>query len=108
MLSSVALAVLIAIFGWLVFGGYVLNVTPTWVERPALMPVCWIAFIGSGADVREDTHPGVTFVRKMAPRPLRRALRASAALFSAARAGARIHGYRSAPPRPAADLDKAF
>ena len=30
MIGSVAMVVLIATFAWLVFGRYVLNVTPTW------------------------------------------------------------------------------
>ena len=30
--ASIAIVVLIATFGWLVFGRYVLNVTPTWLN----------------------------------------------------------------------------
>lgn len=73
--SSAALVVLIATFGWLVFGRYVLNVTPTWVEQLALVLVCWIAFLGSATGVREDTHLGVTFIREAMPTQIRRALR---------------------------------
>ena len=36
---SVALVVLTVIFGWLVFGRYVLNATPTWVEQVSLLLV---------------------------------------------------------------------
>jgi len=32
-LTGVALVVLTVMFGWLVFGRYVLNATPTWVEQ---------------------------------------------------------------------------
>lgn len=65
--ASVALVVLIATFGWLVFGRYVLNVTPTWVEQLALLLICYIAFLGAAAGVSEDTHIGVTLFRDMMP-----------------------------------------
>ncbi|GMG82665.1 hypothetical protein LNKW23_18780 [Paralimibaculum aggregatum] len=75
LLGSLALVLLIAIFGWLVFGRYVLNATPTWVEQLALVLVCYITFLGAAAGVRDDTHLGVTFLRESMPRGLRRALR---------------------------------
>ncbi|MGJ8609709.1 MAG: TRAP transporter small permease [Octadecabacter sp.] len=65
--ASVALVVLIVTFGWLVFGRYVLNVTPTWVEQLALMLICYIAFLGAAAGVRDDTHLGVTLFRDATP-----------------------------------------
>lgn len=65
--ASLALVTLIATFGWLVFGRYVLNVTPTWVEQLALVLICYIAFLGAAAGVREDTHIGVTLFRDMLP-----------------------------------------
>lgn len=67
LMASVAVAVLIATFGWLVFGRYVLNITPTWVEQLALLLICYIAFLGAAAGVREDTHLGVTLFRDMLP-----------------------------------------
>lgn len=70
--ASVALVVLIVTFGWLVFGRYVLNVTPTWVEQLALLLICYIAFLGAAAGVREDTHIGVTLFRDMLPVPLQK------------------------------------
>lgn len=70
--ASVALVVLIVTFGWLVFGRYVLNVTPTWVEQLALMLICYIAFLGAAAGVREDTHLGVTLFRDIMPIPLQK------------------------------------
>ena len=66
-IASVALVVLIVTFGWLVFGRYVLNVTPTWVEQLALILVCYIAFLGAAAGVREDTHLGVSLFRDLLP-----------------------------------------
>ncbi len=65
--ASIALVVLIVTFGWLVFGRYVLNVTPTWVEQLALMLICYIAFLGAAAGVRDDTHLGVTLFRDVTP-----------------------------------------
>jgi len=65
--ACIALVVLIVTFGWLVFGRYVLNVTPTWVEQLALLLICYIAFLGAGAGVRDDNHLGVTLFRDMMP-----------------------------------------
>lgn len=65
--ASVALVILITSFGWLVFGRYVLNATPTWVEQLALLLISYIAFLGAAVGVREDTHIGVTLFRDMAP-----------------------------------------
>lgn len=70
--ASVALVVLIVTFGWLVFGRYVLNVTPTWVEQLALLLICYIAFLGAAAGVREDTHIGVTLFRDLLPIPVQK------------------------------------
>lgn len=65
--SAVSLVLLISTFGWLVFGRYVLNSTPTWVEQLALLLICYIAFLGAAAGVKEDTHIGVTLFRDMLP-----------------------------------------
>ncbi|MCR8724614.1 TRAP transporter small permease [Frigidibacter sp. ROC022] len=67
LLASIALVVLILTFGWLVFGRYVLNMTPTWVEQLALLLICYITFLGAAAGVFEDTHLGVTLFRDMLP-----------------------------------------
>lgn len=68
LLTGSAMVVLVTIFAWLVFGRYVLNETPTWVEQLALVLVCYIAFIGAAVGVRDDTHLGVTFLREKLPR----------------------------------------
>ena len=36
-IAGIAMVTLIVIFGWLVFGRYVLNSTPTWVEQVSLL-----------------------------------------------------------------------
>ena len=74
LISSLALVVLITTFGWLVFGRYVLNVTPTWVEQLALLLICYIAFLGAAAGVNENTHIGVTLFRDMLPVALQKAI----------------------------------
>jgi len=73
-IASTALVVLVATFGWLVFGRYVLNVTPTWVEQLALLLICYIVFLGAGAGVRDDTHIGVTLFRDLLPRTAQKVL----------------------------------
>jgi len=35
--AGVSLVTLIVIFGWLVYGRYILNSTPTWVEQAAIL-----------------------------------------------------------------------
>ncbi|MEP5152514.1 TRAP transporter small permease, partial [Planktotalea sp.] len=65
LLASIALIVLVATFGWLVFGRYVLNVTPTWVEQLALLLVCYITYLGAAVGIHENTHLGVTLFRDM-------------------------------------------
>lgn len=74
-IASISLVVLVAIFGWLVFGRYVLNNTPTWVEQLSLLLVIVITFLGSAALVHEDRHLGVTFLRDALPLRLRIAVR---------------------------------
>ncbi len=69
--SGVLLVTLIVIFGWLVWGRYVMNDTPTWVEQAALMIVSWIVFISAGVGVREHTHLRIEFVRDLFPDPIR-------------------------------------
>lgn len=66
--ASCALVVLVVTFGWLVFGRYVLNVTPTWVEQLALLLVCYITFLGAGVGIHERTHLGVTMFRDALPK----------------------------------------
>lgn len=71
LLTGVSLVVLTAIFGWLVFGRYVLNATPTWVEQAALLLVMVIAFLAAAVGVHENTHLSVTLFRGAGPARLR-------------------------------------
>ena len=73
--AGIQLVTLIAIFGWLVFGRYVLNDTPTWVEQAALLLVVWITFLGGAAGVWNKAHLSIDFLREMMPLPIRVPLR---------------------------------
>ncbi len=69
LVTGLSLVFLTIIFGWLVFGRYVLNATPTWVEQAALLLVMVIAFIGAAVGVHEHSHLSVTILRNsVAPR----------------------------------------
>jgi TRAP-type C4-dicarboxylate transport system permease small subunit len=70
--TGVALVVLTAIFGWLVFGRYVLNATPTWVEQVALLLMVYIGFLGASTGVHKQTHLGVSVFKELSPKPVRR------------------------------------
>jgi len=70
--TGVALVFMTVIFGWLVFGRYVLNATPTWVEQVSLLLVVYIGFLGASVGVHQKTHLGVSVFREMSPKPVRR------------------------------------
>ncbi len=71
-ITGVGMVAMTAIFGWLVFGRYVLNATPTWVEQYSLLLVVYIAFLGASVGVHKKTHLGVSVFRELSPRPVRR------------------------------------
>ena len=73
-ITGTGLVVLTVIFGWLVFGRYVLNATPTWVEQVSLLLVMVITFLGAAVGIHENTHLGVSYFREIAPPPVRWAL----------------------------------
>ncbi len=67
LLAGISIVVMTAIFAWLVFGRYVLNDTPTWVEQVSLLLLMVIAFLGSAVGVHQDTHLSVVIFRGMVP-----------------------------------------
>lgn len=71
-LSGLCLVLLVASFGWLVFGRYVLNDTPTWVEQLALLLIAVITFFSTASNVREGANLSVDIVPLMLPWRLRR------------------------------------
>ncbi|NDW00901.1 TRAP transporter small permease [Salipiger sp. PrR002] len=75
LVAGSGLVLLIAIFGWLVWGRYVMNDTPTWVEQLALILVVWITFLGAAAGVWSRTHLSVDFIRDAFPGPIAMAMK---------------------------------
>ena len=68
-LAGTALVAMTLMFAWLVFGRYVLNDTPTWVEQVSHLLVMVIAFLGAAVGVHQDTHLSVVLFRgAVAPR----------------------------------------
>lgn len=65
--AGVSLVILIAIFGWLVYGRYILNATPTWVEQASILIIVVITFFGAAIGIRERSHLSVEFFRDMLP-----------------------------------------
>lgn len=73
-LGGIALVLLVIVTGWQVWGRYVLNDTPTWAERLALLLILVVALPVSAVGLREKTHLGLSFATAMLPRRLRKAL----------------------------------
>jgi TRAP-type C4-dicarboxylate transport system permease small subunit len=67
LLAGTALVGLVAMMGWLVFGRYVLNDTPTWVERAATLAILCIALPVAAVGVRERFHLSVLGFRETLP-----------------------------------------
>jgi TRAP-type C4-dicarboxylate transport system permease small subunit len=65
--ASIALVALVVIMGWMVFGRYVLNDTPTWVERAATLAIVSIALPVAAVGVRERFHLAVLGFREALP-----------------------------------------
>lgn len=74
MISGCCLVLLVAIFGWLVFGRYVLGSTPTWVEPLSLLLIVIITFFSAAVGLREGTHLCVEILPNMVSPKLRRLL----------------------------------
>ncbi len=72
-LAGISLVSLTFMFGWLVWGRYVLNATPTWVEQASLLLIVVITFFGAAVGIHENTHLGVSYFRELFPYPLRKA-----------------------------------
>lgn len=70
-IAGLALVTMTVIFAWLVFGRYVLNDTPTWVEQVSLLLVMVIAFLGAAAGVHQHTHLSVVVFRTLVPTRIR-------------------------------------
>src|SRR3954454_25393772 len=60
-ICSALMAWLILITGIQVFGRYVLNDSPVWVERAALLTILYIALPMAAVGIRQGFHMSVTF-----------------------------------------------
>lgn len=70
-ITGLALVAMTLLLGYQVFGRYVLNDTPTWVDPLSLLLVMLIAFLGAGIGVYEHTHLSVVVFRKMVSAKIR-------------------------------------
>lgn len=70
-LAGIAIVSMTVMFAWLVFGRYVLNDTPTWVEQVSHLLLMVIAFLGAAVGVRQDTHLSVVYFRTVVPSSVR-------------------------------------
>ena len=73
-IGGVGLIVMTAITGWQVFGRYVLNDSPQWVERTTLLLVLYFTFLAGAVGVREQSHLGISFITEALPARLRKAV----------------------------------
>ncbi len=74
-IAGIALVVIIVTFGWLVYGRYILDNTPTWVEQLSLLLIAYITFLGAAVGVHRNTHLSIDFVRESLPAAPRIAMR---------------------------------
>ncbi|MEP1521924.1 TRAP transporter small permease [Ascidiaceihabitans sp.] len=70
-LAAISLVAMTVFYVWLVYGRYVLNDTPTWVEQVSLLLVMVITFLGAAVGVHQHSHLSVVVFRNIVPRPVR-------------------------------------
>lgn len=69
--AAVSLVSMTVFYVWLVFGRYVLNDTPTWVEQVSLLLVMVITFLGAAVGVHQHSHLSVVLFRNIVPEAVR-------------------------------------
>ncbi|MFO1317126.1 MAG: TRAP transporter small permease [Burkholderiales bacterium] len=79
-LSAIGLVTMTAITGWQVFGRYVLNDTPQWVERTTLLLVLYFSFLAGAVGVREESHLGISFINEALPPRVRKVVMTGVAI----------------------------
>ncbi|MEO9655540.1 TRAP transporter small permease [Marinomonas sp.] len=67
LISGICMLVLIFSFAWLVYGRYILNDTPTWVEQLSLLLVITISFLTASVGIHERTHLSVDILTQLLP-----------------------------------------
>lgn len=73
-LSAAGMVAMTAVIIWQVWGRYVLNDTPDWTERTALLLVLYFALIAAAAGVLNRGHLSIVFLQDMLPVKARFAL----------------------------------
>lgn len=66
-LSGIALILLVVFTGWQVWGRYVLNDTPTWTEKLALLLILIVSLPMAAVGLRENFHLGIAFGAELLP-----------------------------------------
>lgn len=69
--AGIGLVFLVVSFGWMVYGRYVLNDTPTWIGQFATVLIIYIVCFGAAVGVYRNTHLSIEFVRDLLPTRLR-------------------------------------
>ena len=72
--AGTGLVLMTIIVAWGVFGRYVLNDTPIWVEAGSLFLMSWFILLGAAVGVRESDHLGFEVGLALSPPPLKAAL----------------------------------
>ncbi len=72
--AGTGLVLMTAMVAWGVFGRYVLNDTPIWVEAGSLFLMSWFILLGAAVGVRESDHLGFEVGLVLSPPPLRAVL----------------------------------
>ena len=80
-IAGLSLVFIVVSFGWLVWGRYVMNNTPTWVEQSSLLLVSYVCFLGAAVGVRRRSHLNIDFVRESFPALPREVMRHMADLM---------------------------
>lgn len=73
-IGGVSLVLLVIVTGWQVWGRYVLNDTPTWAERLALLLILVVALPLAAVGLRENSHLGLSFAAALLPERWKRRL----------------------------------
>lgn len=68
LMAGIGLVFMVISFGWVVYGRYVLNDTPTWVGQLALLLIIYIVCLGAAAGIFRHTHLSIDFIRNELPR----------------------------------------
>ena len=74
LIAGTGLVLMTVMVAWGVFGRYILNDTPIWVEAGSLFLMAWFILLGSAVGVRESDHLGFEVGLALSPPPLRNAL----------------------------------